>query len=40
MFNLNGFLLSWEIVGSGSRDVNEYTLHVPHADDLDPVIYW
>jgi len=40
MFNLEHFLLSWEIAGSGSRDVNEYTLHVPHADDLDPVIYW
>ena len=40
LFNLNGFLLSWEIVGTGSRDVNEYTLHVPHNDDIDPVIYW
>ena len=40
MFNLNGFLLSWKFAGSGSRDVNEYTLYVPHADDLDPVIYW
>jgi hypothetical protein len=39
LFNLKGFVLSWEIVGSGSRAVNEYTLYVPHDDDLDPVRY-
>ena len=40
LFNLKGFSLSWDIAGSGGRDVNEYTLHVPDNDDIDPVIYW
>ena len=40
LFNLAGFELSWDIVGTGSRDVNEFTLTTPHADDIDPVIYW
>jgi len=40
LFNLNDFDLAWEIVGTGSRDVNEYTLVVPHSTDIDAVIYW
>ena len=46
LFNLSGFELSWDIVGPGSRDVNEYTLSIPYTnvdpdlDDIDPVIYW
>ena len=40
LFNLAGFVLSWDIAGPGSRQVNEYTLTTPHGDDIDPVIYW
>ena len=34
LFNLRGFELHWDIAGTGSRDVNEFTLVV--ADDADP----
>ncbi len=48
LFNLAGFKLAWDIAGTGSRDVNEYTLVVaPDADttdadghQIDPVIRW
>ena len=40
LFNLNGFTLSWDITGRGSRAVNGYTLHIPHDSDINPVIYW
>ncbi len=40
LFNLKGFMLSWDIVGTGSRDVNGYTLTTPALADIDAVIYW
>ncbi|MCY4664100.1 MAG: hypothetical protein OXC00_05495, partial [Acidimicrobiaceae bacterium] len=38
LFNLAGFELAWDIAGTGSRDVNEFTLVIPA--EIDPVIYW